>query len=218
MTCDVTLHAQLQHGTSFTNREVSSDITDCDRGPPELLPCLSFWPSFLYTPQQWHYRYIGNLLKGGMYDLWCHHACTTCTPFTNREAVTDCDRGPPEVNEFTVVTMATKLVYHVVHGDITSHASHLLKTLLTYIIPLLVFTNIIGPPCRLTIVTIATRVTSLHLACCDDITSQPLHKNTLFQQQGDKLSCTNMQRSLSLKSLLSNEYCVTWTLIVTMAT
>ena len=88
MTCDVTMHAQ--HGTPFTNREVSRDITDCG--------------------------------------------------------------GPQKVMNLQTVTMATKLVYHV-HGDITSHASHLLKTLLTYIIPLLVFTNILGP---LTIVTIAT--------------------------------------------------------------
>ena len=41
MTCDVTMHTQ--HGTPFTNREVSRDITDSDRGLPELLP----WPVLL---------------------------------------------------------------------------------------------------------------------------------------------------------------------------
>ena len=37
------------HGTPFTNREVSCDITDHDRGLPELLPWpvhLTFLPSF----------------------------------------------------------------------------------------------------------------------------------------------------------------------------
>ena len=44
MTCDVTLHAQ--HGTPFTNSEVPSDITDCNRGPPmnlQLLPWQQNW-------------------------------------------------------------------------------------------------------------------------------------------------------------------------------
>ena len=53
--------------------------------------------------------------------------------------------APQKLMNLQTVTMATKLFYHVVRGDITSHASHLLKTLLTYIIPLLVFTNILGP-------------------------------------------------------------------------
>ena len=83
-----------------------------------------------------------------------------------------------------IVTMATKLVYYVVHGDITSHASHLLITLLTYIIPLLVFTNILGP---LTIITNINKSDLPDLAWqVDDITGQPLLKNTLFQQLGDK--------------------------------
>lgn len=47
MTCDVTMHTQ--HGTPFTNREVSRDITDSDRPPRAItMACPSDLPSFIH--------------------------------------------------------------------------------------------------------------------------------------------------------------------------